>query len=129
MNKFTVERILEDISWAPSGLESIVWKWEVVDTYLPSSNVAYGAKFRIAFQRPDAHSRSVANVSIGFGRWWYVEDDATETSVVKTAFVACKMILEHELMEAFLYQKVRIFNPHHTVNDLMVAAAAHKEQS
>lgn len=129
MNKLTVESILENISWAPSGLVSIVWKWEVVDLYPPSSNVAYGSKFRIAFHRPDAYAPASAGVHrTGYGRWWLVDPDATESSVVKTAFAACKMIIEHELMEAFLYKNTRIFNPHHTVQDLMVAAVSHKEE-
>jgi len=29
-----------------------------------------------------------------------------------------KMILEHEIMEAFLYRRKRVFDPHNTVGEL-----------
>lgn len=43
-------------------------------------------------------------------------------SAVKTCWLRVELILRHELMEAFLYKGVRIFNPHHTVAELSMPA-------
>lgn len=120
-----VKAILADVKFAPSCVD-MGWEWEViqarVDSQYLGKAVRCGFLVRTTFQRPD---RDTGVVSKGYGRWWHVPSDVTESGVVKTAFASAKMILEHELMEAFHYSGCRIFDPHHTVGELMVAALAH----
>ncbi len=117
-----VRAILADVKFAPSCVD-MCWEWEVKeirdydqweDQFHPG-----GFLVRTTFQRPD---RDTGVVSKGYGRWWHVPSDVTESGVVKTAFAAAKMILEHELMESFHYNGFRIFDPHHTVDELALAA-------
>ncbi len=124
-----IERWLANVTFAPSCVD-MGWMWEVVDVYGPddvncdpdlfSSAEPFGYAIRTTFQRPD---RDTGVISTGFGRWWLVPNDVTESGVVKTAYKAAMLILEHELMESFRYEGVRLFDPHHDVEDLRVAAA------
>jgi hypothetical protein len=67
------------------------------------------------FQRPDRDSGVVGR---GKGREWFIGVGTSESGVVKTAWLAAKQIVEHELMEAFRYQGKRVFDPHRTVEQL-----------
>lgn len=118
MTRDEVKAVLAKVTFAPSCVD-MGWEWEVVHS-LAAHPIGDGWLMRTTFQRPD---RDTGVVSKGFGRWWHVPLDVTESGLVKTAFAAAKMILEHELMESFLYAGVRLFDPHHTVEDLFVAAA------
>lgn len=46
------------------------------------------------------------------GRWWLIEDGATESDVVRTAFKAALTWEEHELRERFRYRGNAVFGPH-----------------
>ena len=52
---------------------------------------------------------------------------ASESAVVKTAWLLAELIVRHELMEAFLYKGIRIFDPHRTVEELSLPELAEKE--
>lgn len=67
------------------------------------------------FQRPDTDTGEIGR---GKGRPWFIAVGSSESSVVKTAWLACKQIVEHELMEAFLFEGVRPFDPHAEIRDL-----------
>lgn len=114
-----IKRVLADISFAPSCVD-MGWKWEVEpilvrrDENGPSRD---GYRLRTTFQRPDRDSKD-GKLLIGTGRWWIVPQDTTVSGVVKTAFAAAKMILEHELMESFKWQGNRVFDPHNSVEAL-----------
>lgn len=103
-----VEEVLSRISGAPSCL-SLGWEHEV------SSNCGEGWLIRTSFLRPDTVT---GEISRGYGRWWHVPFGVKASGVVKTVYAAMKLILEHELMESFLYDGVRIFDPHRTVDEL-----------
>lgn len=109
-----LNKILSAITFAPSCVD-MGWRWEIYE----ADN---GHLIRTVFRRPDTVSGVVQE---GFGRWWHLPSDVTESGVVKTAYAAMRMILEHELMEAFLYEGKKIFNPHHTVEDLQLACRQH----
>lgn len=111
MTKEQLEDILSKISFAPNEV-GMQWGFEV--RYADSSTMG-GFLLRTTFRRPD---RDTGGVKTGLGRWWYIESDASKSGVVKTCFAACKMILEHELMEAFLFEERRIFDPHNSVDAL-----------
>lgn len=59
------------------------------------------------------------------GRKWYLSEYMTEDEIVKTAWCAFEKAVQHEVMEAFKFDGVRLFNPH--VNYLELLSVSHKE--
>lgn len=55
------------------------------------------------------------------GRKWYLSDHMTEDEIVKTCFAAFKAAVEHEVMEGFLFEGQRVFNPHADFRALIAA--------
>jgi len=53
------------------------------------------------------------------GRKWYLSDHMTDDEVVKTSFAAFKATVDHEVMEGFLFDGQRVFNPHVDFRALM----------
>lgn len=47
-----------------------------------------------------------------YGRKWYLSAYMTKDEVIKTAYVAYKTAVEHEIMETFKVNGVPLFNPH-----------------
>jgi len=115
-----IEGWLAHIEFAPSCVD-MGWRWEVVAVEDVHTFALSGILIRTTFQRPD---RDTGNVARGFGRWWHVPPGVTESGVVKTAYAAARMILEHELKESFRYQGARLFDPHHDIEDLRAAVAS-----
>jgi hypothetical protein len=70
---------------------------------------------RVEFWRPDIITGAMG---WGHGREEVIYRGASESAVVKTAWVLFRFIIEHEMMEGFQYKGVRIFNPHRTVGEL-----------
>ena len=93
------------------------WGWQVEEVSGPKGDAALPIAYRLrtTFRRPD---RETGEYSTGFGRWWEVPHDVTISGIIKTAFAAAKMILEHELMESFKWRNARVFDPHNTVQEL-----------
>lgn len=130
----SIRTLLSKITFAPSCVD-MGWAWDVrmvQDSYDPSlpdpratdeqSLGPYRPEsflIRTTFRRPD---RETGEIQTGTGGWHHVPADSTDSGIVKRAFVAAKMILEHELMESFRYKGVRLFDPHHTIEDLEQAA-------
>lgn len=112
-----IDRELAKVRFAPSCVD-MGWKWEVMPVYA-GSGVPAGFLIRTTFQRPD---RDTGAIERGFGRWWHIPPDVTRSGIVKTAFAAARLILEHEIMESFHYDDVRVFDPHHEISDLRAAA-------
>ena len=121
-----VEAVLAQVTFAPSCVD-MDWGWQVqavfvqegpsvtVEGVTATQAIPAGFRLRTTFRRPE---RSSGEVQTGFGRWWEVPPDVTVSGVVKTAFAAAKMILEHELMESFKWKNARVFDPHNTVQEL-----------
>lgn len=105
-----VSEILRNIKFAEYSCIDMGWKFEVKvasDLYL----------IRTSFQRKDINT---GEFGTGWGRWHTTPiATATETSIVMTAWVAVKMIVEHELLEGFEYHGKKIFNPHQTLETLV----------
>jgi hypothetical protein len=96
------------------------WRWDV-DEVLEAQGVTMddtlvGWCVRCSFQRPDTHT---GEVSTGYGREWIVRPGITESAFWKTMFAAAKMVVEHELLEAFKVDGRRPFDPHRSVQDLI----------
>ncbi len=114
-----IHEILSNITFAPSCVD-MKWIWELRPCPGEVQNdITEGWLVRTSFVRPD---RDTGEVRRGMGAWHHIPLDSSASGIVKRAFVAAKAILEHELMESFRYHGVRIFDPHHTVDDLMAAA-------
>lgn len=122
--KAQLHAVLDQISFAPSCV-SLEWKWQVEELRL-QSGVLRGWFVNTTFSRPDTHT---GKIGTGIGRKELVEFGASTSAVVKTCWLLVELIVRHELMEAFLYQGIRIFNPHNTVDELAMPARARGEQS
>lgn len=116
-----IKFILSSISFAPSCVD-MGWEWEVTEVLQPDysrlqgeEDPLFGYMLRTTFRRPE---RNTGDIAIGYGRWWFVPHDVTLSGVVKTAYKAAMLILEHELMESFKWQGKRVFDPHNSVEAL-----------
>jgi len=63
--------------------------------------------------------QKTGEVSEWKGRKHYLSDYMTDDEVVKTAYVAVKMAVEHEVMEGFKFDGKTVFNPHVNYEDLL----------
>lgn len=125
--------ILLNITFNPSCVD-MDWAWTIRPVYVNNPRfyatttdhpfpgvekravVEAGWLISTTFKRPD---RATGSMETGRGREWFVPVGSTMSGVVKTAFAACKMILEHELMESFKFDRQRPFDPHNTVQELV----------
>jgi hypothetical protein len=74
-----------------------------------------GYCIRTTFMRPDINTGEIEK---GYGRWMYVPENISTDGLVKTAWVCVDLIVKHELMEAFLYDNTKIFDPHKSIKNL-----------
>ncbi|MEK6828822.1 MAG: hypothetical protein AABY15_01760 [Nanoarchaeota archaeon] len=105
-----VKTILSNINFASYSCIDMGWEFEVKEEgslYL----------IRTSFMRKDIVSGEFGK---GWGRWHTTPVDcSTETSIVMTAWVCVKMIVEHELLESFEYKDKKVFNPHKSLDQLI----------
>lgn len=116
MKKEEILEILKSVNFAPSNLD-MGWEWDVKESkiYDGSIVVEKGFCIRTTFMRPDVNS---GDIEKGYGRWMYIPDNISTDGLVKTAWLCAELIVKHELMEAFLYEGKRIFDPHKSIKDL-----------
>lgn len=67
------------------------------------------------FERPDTET---GIMGIGAGRGEFIPEGTTESGVVKTCWLCIELLVRHETMESYRYKGARIFNPHHSVDEL-----------
>lgn len=115
--EYQLRCVLGQISFAPSCV-NMGWQWQIEELRL-STGVLRGWLINTTFRRPDTHT---GEIGVGTGRQELITCGANESAVVKTCWLLAELIVRHELMEAFLYQGVRIFNPHHSVEELSMSA-------
>ncbi len=75
----------------------------------------------------DRHDIRTGKLGTGCGRSELISQGSTISSAVKTLWVLVKMLVEHEIMEAFMFQGARIFNPHHSVFELATLQSNHEK--
>lgn len=112
-----VKLYVSRVSSGPSGIRMSSdgdYRFEVKELKHEDPTIN-GFLIRVGFWRPDANSGAMGE---GFGRWMHVPATSDEGGVVKTAYVCIDLVVRHEMMEAFLYQGTRIFDPHKGINDL-----------
>lgn len=121
-----IAKTLDRISMGPSCLD-MGWEWEIEPVVRYADMIPrnrkhegiiplHGHNIRCSFQRPDTATGAIGR---GFGRWWFVEADASESAIIKTAWLAMRQIVDHEMYEAFRVDGVRVFDPHVDVDDLV----------
>jgi len=125
-NKLTIgelRHILIGISFADSCI-NFNWGWEITEVHGAGYNNEYnplestlisGFLINTTFTRPDTNT---GVIGIGKGRRMWIEETASETSVVMTAWVCVELIIKHEAMEAMKYRGAKILNPHKTLPEL-----------
>ena len=112
-----VEKILSHLKSAPSGIRMSSdkdYRFEVKEISHEDSSID-GFLIRCGFWRPDTLTGEMGE---GFGRWNHVPRNGSAKAVVLTAFVAIKLVVEHEMMESFEYKNVKLFNPHKHLEEL-----------
>lgn len=123
--KEQIQRVLANISFVPSCVD-FEWKWQVeqvfrVDHKANPHNldihpfVFAGWLVNTTFRRPDTNTGQIAT---GAGRKEFIPYGITVSGVVKTCFLLCRLIVEHEIMESYCYNGNRPFDPHNSINDL-----------
>ncbi len=130
-----VRGILSRVTFPPSSV-NLDWAWKVKRAVFLADLLdddderdTSGGFFllRVSFCRLD-RSPPYESKASGCGRWWQLDEGSDEIGVINTAYLACKRILEHELLEAFHYEGVRLFDPHHTVDDRLRAVASSRRR-
>jgi hypothetical protein len=114
--------VFERITFAPSCV-NMGWTWEIDELHTGADLT--GWLVNTTFRRPDTHT---GVLGVGRGRQEFIARGASESGVVKTAWLLAELIVRHELMEAFHYRGVRIFDPHRTVEELSLPYRARQEQ-
>jgi hypothetical protein len=120
-----LEAVLAGISFKNSVLD-FKWRYRYKPFYdmVPSGAggffpVQAGWLLWVEFERPDV----ITGLSgVGRGRDEIVRKGCYESGLVKTAYVLYRFIIEHEAMEGFRYNDIRVFNPHNTVHELSLPA-------
>lgn len=102
-----IKKIVKNITFAPSNLD-MGWKWKVRE-------IKDGFLIRTSFKRPDTNT---GKNGTGYGREMFIPKNVDDRYVVFTAWKCAQLIVEHELMEAFLFKGVRILDPHKSLIDL-----------
>lgn len=107
---------LRRISFKPSCLD-FGWGWKVEPIFdCKASHNGY--LIYSGFDRPDTHTGVLGK---GWGRAWYVSmnyEGGNCKELAMTAWMAIGQIVEHERLEAFSFDGVRLFNPHKSLEEL-----------
>lgn len=125
MNIKTIEEIVKRIGFAPSNLD-MGWEWQIKKADIKDEDdsiIEKGFAIRCSFKRPDTNT---GVIDTGFGRWYLMNENVSMDGVVKTAWMCAEQIIKHELMEAYLFDNKRIFDPHKSLEDLMYNASEQK---
>lgn len=94
----------------------------------------FGSEFKIRVERDNVRpedGRIFLQVVFNFptqelhGRKWYLSEFMPDDEIMKTAYGAFKMAVEHEAMEAFKVDGIILFNPHVDFEELL--KVSHKE--
>lgn len=112
LSVFDLEEVIKNISFENSCVD-MHWEFDVTEI---SIGMGIAWLVNTNFERPDTYPPY--HISRGKGRQEVIYPGTSESGVVKTIFLLCKMILEHELMEALKYRGERPFDPHNQVTQL-----------
>jgi len=124
VNYDEVRELLSGIKMVGTRFEDWAFEWNLEEVEQTEDVRLYGFLIRCSFERPDAVTGEIAK---GWGRWWWIDEEATRERVVFTAWLAIKQVVDHELHESFTVnlggEQVRLLDPHKTLEDLAVGSA------
>ena len=104
-----VKKILDSIIFAKHSCIDMGWRFR-------ASELEGRFIIQTSFQRKDINS---GELGTGWGRENVTPvEEATEMSIVMTAWMAIETVVKHELMEGFEYKGVKLLNPHKSINEL-----------
>jgi hypothetical protein len=111
-----VEKILCEISFFPSAVaeSAKTYTFEAKEITTGDEEID-GFLVRCGFTRPDTQTGEIGK---GYGRWNHVPKSTTIKGIVMTAYVAYKLVVEHEMMESFAFHGVRLLDPHKSIQEL-----------
>lgn len=122
----TLLKILKNITFGVSCI-NFNWGWEICEvngtfnSYTDETITnSRGFLINTTFTRPDILT---GELGIGKGRRMWIEDTASETSIVMTAWVCVELIIKHESMEGFTYRGAKLLNPHKNIEQLAYPSA------
>jgi hypothetical protein len=69
-----------------------------------------------------AKCNSEGNEKEWHGRKWYLSPHMIDDEIIKTVFLAFKVVIEHEVLEGFKYDGKAVFNPHVNFEELVKIA-------
>jgi len=112
-----VKEILSKLNFAKYSMLDFEWDFQVASVPNPEAEKGNLLLMRTSFMRKDIVDGTFDK---GWGRWHTTPlKTASETSIVMTAWVCVKMIIEHELLEGFEYKETKVFNPHKSLTELV----------
>jgi hypothetical protein len=117
LNIEEIKTILSNINFAEHSCVDMDWDFEVGIAPSPDKEEGALLLMRTSFMRKDIDDGSFRK---GWGRWHTTPfSTATEKSIIMTAWVCVKMIIEHELLEGFEYHDKKVFHPHKSLEALV----------
>lgn len=119
ISKDLLKSVLGRISFAKSCID-FKWGFEIEELYELSDSDRTSPRIKgwfvnTTFERPDTHT---GKIGTGKGRQELIPFGSWEDGAIKTAWVLVEMIVKHELMEAFLVDGKRVFDPHSSIEVL-----------
>lgn len=124
INQEQLEELLASIDMFGTRFQDWSFDWKL-------SQAPEGYFIQSSFERFDVDGGTPGDfggpvVERGYGRKWYIEYGSSQESVVFTAWLAIKQIIEHELHESFTVnvngEQVRLLDPHKSLEDLAVGS-------
>ena len=92
--------------------KSIISKIKYKDWSLKWFSIENGFLLQWIFMEKDATKAEDETLYEQYCRKWYVSKYSTKTEVIRTAWLAVQQAVMHEVAESFLYNNVRLFDPH-----------------
>lgn len=112
-----VQKILSNIKFAEYSCVDMDWDFQVGVAPSPDPEEGDLLLIRTSFMRKDIDDGTFGK---GWGRWHTTPmKHASEKSIIMTAWVCIKMIIEHEVLEGFEYKGAKVFDPHKPLEALV----------
>lgn len=105
---------MNEASRVQAVLDRVVYKHWTFEVLL---SAGHGVAIRCLFMAPCV-LKPMLKDEPQYGRAWLVTG-MTEDAIITTAFCAIKLAEEHEVLENFLVDGVRVFNPHTPIAKLI----------
>ena len=91
----------------------------VLKAGIPYSDLFAGGAVFVRVGDPNGKCNVTGKPLPWWGRKFYISPHMTDGEIVQTVFLACKVAMEHELREQFLYKGQAIFDPHYDIEKLV----------